>query len=149
MSGHAYMRLARRGARPRPENLEMVCRRVDNAFIRRLELGFDPENRALLRSLRANADELQCHVGTFCALFGTEVATDYDLVDFIGVHLKPQKYETEMNLELREDDALLFTRASLRGSVKHLQYRVSPRLAGVQSVTCRFAVNVNSVKLII
>lgn len=118
------MKLARGGAWLGPQNLEMVFRRVDNAFIHRLELTFEPANRALFRSLSANTDELQCHVGTFYP-FLAHVQIDYVLVDFLCNLLKPQTYETEMAVERREDYAMLFTRAALRGSIKHLEYKVS------------------------
>lgn len=79
-------------------------------------------NLPFLNYLRANADELQCRV---IALNMATDVIDYALVDFLGVHLQPQVYETSALLVYREDFVMLFARGALRRSVKHLEYRVS------------------------
>lgn len=112
--------------------LERRFHDINNSFVDRLSLSFRPEDRPFLYYLRANADDLQCHIGALHLeyLLGevehdTEGPVDYALVEFLGVHLKPRIYEMSANKEFREDYAMLFTYGALRSSVKQLVYKVS------------------------
>lgn len=49
---------------PRERELEVLCRQVNNAFIRRLALDFRLEDLSLPYYLRANSDDLRCRVRT-------------------------------------------------------------------------------------
>lgn len=66
---------------------------------------------------------MQCRLGVLHVMDPQEVI-DYALVDFIGVHLKPQGYELSSDT-VDEDYVMLFNQDALRGSVKHLSYEVS------------------------
>lgn len=109
-------------------DLEMLFHQINNAFINSLSVSFLPEDRLLPFYLRANADVLHCKVGVLHVNGlpeGKADDIDYALIDFLGVSLKPQAYETSMTGELREDYAMLFTYDALRGNVKHVAYWVS------------------------
>lgn len=119
------------------QDLETLYRRVNNAFVDRLELSFHPEDSILLYHLRASASHLQCQIGAL-RVQAKSVEIDYLLVDFVGVHLKPKAYEMSV---WSEDDIeeyeRLYTHNALRGNVTHLAYDVStflfnekPRILG-------------------
>lgn len=110
----------------KPDELDVheVFHRVNDSFIRRLELIFAPEDLVAAFHLQANANDLQCQIEALCVV-DSEEEIDYVLVDFLGIHLKPQVYEASTAVELFEDCALLFTHNALRGNVKHVIYRVS------------------------
>lgn len=117
------------------QDLEMLFRRVNNAFIHRLTLSFHRMDLALPYYLRTNADELQCHV-RILRIEGVAEAIDAALVDFLGVQMKPKVYETQM-WNLHEDYIMLFTHDALRGSIAHLAYEVSRSVGVVSQVFLR------------
>ncbi|KAH7712783.1 hypothetical protein AAVH_19857, partial [Aphelenchoides avenae] len=106
---------------PCDEDVEVLFHCVNNAFIYRLTLDFRPENLPFFAYLRANANELQCQVGALIIIC-FEAGIDYALIDFVGVHLKPQVYKMSMANEFREDYAMLIAHNALRGSVTQLDY---------------------------
>ncbi|KAH7716293.1 hypothetical protein AAVH_16292 [Aphelenchoides avenae] len=115
------------------KDLESLFHRLNNSFIRRLALSFLPEDLPAPYYLQANADNEEI---------------DGALVDFLGVHLKPQTYEASTGVfaDLAKDYAMLFTRNALRGNIKHLVYSlceapapdcIFPELFGINVVeTC-------------
>lgn len=103
---------------------EMLYHRINNAFIERLALSFRQRALCHLKYLRANAEDIQCKIGTL-RIDGCAAAVDYALIDFLGGHLKPKIYETWMYDLLRRDYATLFAHNALRGKVTHLVYEVS------------------------
>ncbi|KAH7699475.1 hypothetical protein AAVH_33419, partial [Aphelenchoides avenae] len=96
-------------AAPGGQELESLFRRVNNAFIGLLRIGFLLEELPFPYYLRANADDLQCQ-------------TDYALVDFLCFHLKPQVFEMWRAEERYEDYVMRFTHDVFRGHIKHLVY---------------------------
>ncbi|KAH7712431.1 hypothetical protein AAVH_20235, partial [Aphelenchoides avenae] len=123
--GHVYIRLLEEDDNAEvvvgqtQQYMEIVFRRVNNAFVRRLTLSFDRAHLPPLNHLRANAKKLQCHIRAL-RIESTEAAIDYALVDFLGAHLKPQAYEVSKTGELRENHVKLFKHDALRDKVKHL-----------------------------
>lgn len=105
------------------EDLQTILYGLNNAFIHRLAFDFRQPNLPLLEYLKANASDLHCQVG---ALHMQDAAVDvnYTLFDFLAVHLKPQILETSICAATFGQDQV-FTRNSLRSSVKHLIYEVS------------------------
>ncbi|KAH7709225.1 hypothetical protein AAVH_23516 [Aphelenchoides avenae] len=90
---------------------EELFDRVNNAFVDRLVLSFRRENLSVLHGLRARVDDLQCQIRALRVTDaveedGNKVALDYALIDFLGVHLKPQLYEATTS---EEGHAMLFT----------------------------------------
>lgn len=128
--GHVYIRLLEEDDNAEvvvgqtQQYMEIVFRRVNNAFVRRLTLSFDRAHLPPLNHLRANAKKLQCHIRAL-RIESTEAAIDYALVDFLGAHLKPQAYEVSKTGELRENHVKLFKHDALRDKVKHLVYEAS------------------------
>lgn len=122
------LREERNNARvPAQRNEEMLFRRVNNAYIRRLAFDFHPANLRFLHYLRANAGGLQCQIQTL-RISGSSADIDYALVDFLGANLKPQVYEgvaSRWGYDLRDDYVMLFTCNALRRNVKRLAYDVS------------------------
>lgn len=114
--------------------LGMLCHRLNNAFVRRMTLDFWADSLPVIYSLRANDKDLQCRLGTLHIGASYGQAIVYTLVDFLGVHLKPQIYEAsfgggdELSERVDHDYVLLFKHDALRGSVKHLEYEVSKTL---------------------
>ncbi|KAH7694712.1 hypothetical protein AAVH_38237, partial [Aphelenchoides avenae] len=108
---------------PGEQDVEMLFRRMNNAFIERLTLRFCRENIRLPRYLRSNADDFQCRNRTFHVMDSDE-KIDYSLVDWLAVRLKPRICEAFIWSASRVDDyALLFAQSALRGSVTHLEYK--------------------------
>lgn len=103
---------------------ETLSRRVNNAFVHRLRLDFRVANLPLLYHLRANADNLQCQTKVL-HVAASEDEIDYALICFLGVHLKPRMYETAMNGDARKEYASLPMHEALRGTVTHVEHRVS------------------------
>ncbi|KAH7714037.1 hypothetical protein AAVH_18610 [Aphelenchoides avenae] len=132
--------------------IDMLFGRVNNSYIHRLTLSFRPENRLRLYHLRSHANHLQCQVRAL-RIDATAERIDYGLVDFLGVHLEPQVFETSMTREFREDYAMLFACNALRGNVKHLAYElygpstpdcIFPELFGVGAIqTCTFITEID------
>lgn len=119
---------------PDAADLETLFHRVKNAFIHRLEFNFLQENVHHLHYLRSKADNLHCRIGSL-RIQGSAVEIDYDVVDFLGVHLKPQIYAISMLGQLREEYVTLFAHTAMRASVKHLAYEVGEALT--RAVSCR------------
>lgn len=113
-------------AAPGEQELELLFHRVNNAFVYRLRLSFCREVLPLPYYLRANADDLQCRLGTL-QIAATAVRVDYALVDFLGVKLQPRTYDmyTYTGVSCADEYVTLFAHDALRGSVKHLVYSVS------------------------
>lgn len=110
---------------------------INNCFVDRLTLSFRPNTHPFLYYLRARANDLQCHIRALHLEYFIwendvrEEEIDYALVDFLGVHLKPNVFEMSAHYECCEDNAMLFTHGALRENVKHLAYKVSeaPQIA--------------------
>ncbi|KAH7709500.1 hypothetical protein AAVH_23224 [Aphelenchoides avenae] len=105
------------------ENIEDIFHRINNSYIRRFELSFDQRALRFLTYMRDNAGRLQCRVQILNVGFVEHEppAIDYGLLDFVAQTLRPQISENVM-LALADDYALLFERATLRVTVKHLMY---------------------------
>ncbi|KAH7716288.1 hypothetical protein AAVH_16287 [Aphelenchoides avenae] len=102
-------------------NFETLFHRVNNAFIHQLTLNFFRECLRLPYYLLANSTELQCKIRTL-QVDALDNDIDYALVDFIGVHLKPQVYEAWVDVGTNEEYVMLFARNAVRGNVKYLEY---------------------------
>ncbi|KAH7721301.1 hypothetical protein AAVH_11151, partial [Aphelenchoides avenae] len=92
----------------------------------------------------ARADDLQCQIRVLRVTDvveedGNKVALDYALVDFLGVHLKPQLYEATTN---EEGHAMLFAQRALRDVVSHLVYDLDEEPAPDCIIPELFGVNV-------
>lgn len=108
--------------------LEMLFRRVSNAFIGQLRMSFRRNDPPLLYHLKANADNLQCQIRSLQVEVDDDerASIDYALVGFLGVHLRPQVYDVSTwDASCEEDYAKLFAHNALRDSVKHVKYEVS------------------------
>ncbi|KAH7712426.1 hypothetical protein AAVH_20230 [Aphelenchoides avenae] len=110
------------------DDLTIVLHRLDNAFIHRLMVSFLEENLRFAHYIRANASELQCQIRTLHIdgsqeeQDGRAVGIDYDLLDFLGAHLKPQIYKSSIADVLREGCVMLLPHDALRSNVTHLVY---------------------------
>lgn len=110
------------------QGLEMLVHRVSNAFISHLRMSFRRNDPPLLYRLMANVENLQCQIRCLKVDVDDdeEASIDYALVDFLGVHLRPQVYEVSTwSASCEEEYAKLFAHNSLRDSVKHVDYDVS------------------------
>ncbi|KAH7714033.1 hypothetical protein AAVH_18606 [Aphelenchoides avenae] len=106
------------------QDLEKLFHRVNNAFIRVLEFSFCPEDLAPLNYLRTKVGELQCQIRSL-RIRASTAEIDYAVVDFLGVHLKPQVYHfSTYRPRFEEASAMLFARNSLRDCVAHLEYNM-------------------------
>ncbi|KAH7695961.1 hypothetical protein AAVH_36973, partial [Aphelenchoides avenae] len=104
------------------QDLETLFHRVNNAFIRVLSFSFYREDLAPLNYLTAKTGELQCQIRSL-RIRASTAGIDYALVDFLGVHLKPQVYHfSTYRPRFEEASAMLFVRNSLRHCVVHLEY---------------------------
>lgn len=106
---------------PGERDLEILFRRVNYAFIRRLSLNFRRGSLVFPYYLAANASALHCQIRAL-RIDGTLQGIDYALVDSLGVHLKPHTYATRIEGRLREDYVMLFTHNALRSTVRHLEF---------------------------
>ncbi|KAH7712794.1 hypothetical protein AAVH_19868, partial [Aphelenchoides avenae] len=107
---------------PDDQDLQTLFYRVNNAFIQRFTLSFRRENRAFPYYIRAKANDLHCKVDALRVEGEGNAEIDYVLVSFLGLHLKPQVYETWMLRELHEDYIMLFAHDSFRRIVTSLVY---------------------------
>lgn len=109
------------------EDLQMIFRRVNNAFVHRLALSFRSENLPFLYHLRANSNDLQCRVKALhIENVDNAAEIDYTLVGFLGVHLKPRVYEmSTWAASVKEAFVTLFANNAFGGNMKHLVYEVS------------------------
>lgn len=105
------------------QDREELFHRINNAFVRRLTLSFYRAELLYLDYLRANANNLQCQIRRL-HIEDSGKDIDYALLDFLGVHLKPQIYEATILFAHREDIIMLFTRTALRDTVRHVVYWV-------------------------
>lgn len=111
----------------REQDEDVLFHLLNNAFVDRLTLTFPPEHRkhdALLYSLRTNANDLQCQIGTL-RIEDLEEEVDYSLIEFLCVSLKPHTWETWVAGNLREDHAKLFALDGPRSTIEDLVFRVS------------------------
>lgn len=106
------------------DNMEALFRRVSGAFIGRLVLTDEERNLVFPRYLQAHADALHCRIQTL-RIDCSELAVDNALMDFIGAHLEPQRYEAFLEHAHTEEQVMLFTRTSFRDNLKHLFYDVN------------------------
>ncbi|KAH7708195.1 hypothetical protein AAVH_24565 [Aphelenchoides avenae] len=105
------------------DNIENIFHRINNSYIRRFELSFDQRALRFPSYLRDNAGHLQARVQILNAGFVEHAppAIDYGLLDFVAQTLRPRICENVM-LALADNYAVLFERATLRVTVKHLMY---------------------------
>lgn len=105
------------------QDLELLFHGLNNAFVDRLTTCFHREDLSLLHCLRTKANDLQCRI-RMLYIEDTLEKVDYALVDFLGLHLRPQICKLEMAREVREDYATLLAYGALRDSVTRWEYQV-------------------------
>lgn len=117
-------------------DLGLVLALVKNAFVERLEISsrdleIKNQNGArCFRHLRDHAAELQCRIKSLRLTpydFRRPPANfDYALVDFVSCHLRPQELRVDVYNEQQAPLASLFDHPSVRSTLKHVQFHVSP-----------------------
>ncbi|KAH7714474.1 hypothetical protein AAVH_18200 [Aphelenchoides avenae] len=115
---------------------DVLLHYVDNAFIHRLAFADRKMDLGFLRYMQEHADSLQCRIRTLnvdWSMFEFGV-TPFDdaLFDFIGTHLKPRVYESQLFPICRnahiERELLLFARSSFSDKIKHVEYHLKDSL---------------------
>ncbi|KAH7706805.1 hypothetical protein AAVH_25970 [Aphelenchoides avenae] len=138
-------------AAPGELDLQTLFHRVNNAFVRRLDLSFQREDLLLPFYLRENSSRLQCRIEMLGIAHEEHkpAPIDYALVGFLVRHFEPKTYESMMIGGLREDYATLFAHNTMRGIGCHAICNLTvdpapdcilPELFGVDVIqTCAIA----------